>query len=100
MRADHNVSLRTKQMALRIIKLVDALPKTIVGNVIGKQIIPSGTSVGAQFREAKRARSKAEFLSKVQSAMQELEKTSYWLELLVESKIVESRRLDCLIYPS
>jgi len=77
--------IRTKLFALCIIKLFQLLPKTVESQVIGKQILRSGTSVGAQYREARRARSKAEFQSKLESAAQELEETGYWLELLVES---------------
>jgi len=85
---------RTKAFALRIIRLFSALPKTTEAQVIGKQILRCGTSVGAQYREGCRARSNAEFISKLESSLQELDETSYWLELLVESGIVTVNRLD------
>ena len=87
---------RTKEFALRIIKLFSALPKSVEAQVIGKQILRSGTSVGAQYREACRARSTAEFVSKMQSGLQELDETSYWMELLAESKVVNAKRLESL----
>ena len=84
---------RTKGFALRVIKLYSALPKSTEAQIIGKQILRSGTSVGAQYREACRARSNAEFVSKMQSSLQELDETSYWLELLVDGNFVKAERL-------
>jgi four helix bundle protein len=84
---------RTKEFALRIIRLFGALPKTTEARVIGRQILRSGTSVGAQLREGKRSRSDAEMISKTESALQELEETAYWLELLAESEVVEADKL-------
>ena len=77
---------RTKVFALRVIRLYSALPRSTEAQVIGKQILRSGTSVGAQYREACRARSTAEFVSKMQSGRQELDETGYWLELLIEGE--------------
>src|ERR1041384_5397977 len=88
---------RTKAFALRIIRLYTALPKTTEAQVLGKQLLRSGTSVGAHYREAMRARSVAEFVSKVEGALQELEETAYWLELLVECGIVPEARLSDLL---
>jgi four helix bundle protein len=87
---------RTKAFALRIINLYSQLPETPVAQVLGKQILRSGTSVGAHYREAHRARSTAEFVSKINGGLQELEETSYWLELLGESTIVAINRLKPL----
>jgi len=87
---------RTKAFALRIIRLYSALPNTTVAQVLGKQILRSGTSVGAHYREAHRARSTAEFISKINGGLQELEETDYWLELLSEAAIVEPKRLNPL----
>ena len=87
---------RTKMFALRIIKLYVSLPKTTQAQVIGKQLLRSGTSVGAHYREAKRARSTAEFVSKIEGALQELDETIYWLELLCESQIVPESCLTSL----
>jgi four helix bundle protein len=84
---------RTKAFALRVIRLYSALPKTAQAQVIGRQALRSGTSVGAHYREATRARSSAEFVSKIGCGLQELEETVYWLELLTDAKIVESNKL-------
>jgi four helix bundle protein len=89
---------RTKAFAVRAIKLFCALPKNqVVAQVVGKQLLRSGTSVGAQYREAARARSQAEFISKIESALQELDETQYWLELLIEAGIIAETRLRGLI---
>jgi four helix bundle protein len=84
---------RTKTFALRVIRLYTALPKSTVAQVLGKQVLRSGTSVGANYREAYRARSDAEFIAKTGIALAELEETAYWLELLEESNILPTRRL-------
>ncbi|MDX1964524.1 MAG: four helix bundle protein [Pirellulales bacterium] len=94
---NHDLQVRTKHLALRIMTLYTALPKTTIADVLGKQVLRSGTSVGAQFREACRARSRAEFVSKLNSSLQELDETGYWLELLVEGKIVKETKLSLLI---
>jgi four helix bundle protein len=87
---------RTKAFALRIIRLYSALPTSSVAQVLGKQVLRSGTSVGAHYREAYRARSTAEFVSKLNGGLQELEETSYWLELLGESEVINADRLKTL----
>ncbi|HEX9423508.1 MAG TPA: four helix bundle protein [Pyrinomonadaceae bacterium] len=87
---------RTKMFALRIIKLYASLPKSTEAQILGKQVVRSGTSVGAHYREAKRARSTAEFISKVEVTLQELDETIYWLELLWESQTVTEARLSSL----
>ena len=79
---------RTKQFSLRIVRLFAALPRTTEAQVIGKQLLRSGTSVGAHYREATRARSNAEFISKLEGGLQELEESAYWMELLSESGIL------------
>ena len=84
---------RTKAFALRIIRLYCSLPKTTLAQVLGKQALRSGTSVGAHYREAYRARSTAEFISKIEGGLQELEETTYWLELLVDSEVIPPARL-------
>jgi four helix bundle protein len=93
---ENDLRRRMKAFALRIIRLYAALPKTTEAQVLGKQMLRSGTSAGAQHREAYRARSTAEFISKVESAIQELDETLYWLELLVEAGIVPEKRLENL----
>jgi four helix bundle protein len=77
---------RTKRYGLAIIALYIRLPSSRWAQVIGGQFLRSGTSVGAHYREACRARSDAEFISKIETALQELDETAYWLELLTESK--------------
>ncbi len=88
---------RTKEFALRIIRLCSELPHGTEALVIRKQLVRSGTSVGAHYREAARARSNAEFVSKLGGGHQELEETSYWLELLAESRLIEPKLLTDLI---
>lgn len=94
---EFDLRVRTKQFALRIIRLFRSLPRSPDAQVIGKQLLRSGTSVGAQYREACRPRSDAEFISKMTSALQELDETGYWLELLIEGKFVEANKLKELI---
>jgi four helix bundle protein len=88
---------RTKAFALRIIRLYASLPASGAARVIGGQLVRSGTSAGAHYREACRARSPAEFVSKIEGGLQELDETSYWLELLVEAAIVPAKRLADLM---
>lgn len=91
-----DLRLRTKQFALQIIHLYQHLPKSGEAQVIGRQILRSGTSVGAQYREACRAKSQADFISKMEGCLQELDETAYWLELLLEANIVPAPRLENL----
>ena len=87
---------RTKAFALRVIRLYVSLPKRTEAQVIGKQLLRSGTSVGANYREAYRARSKAEYISTIGISLREIEETGYWFELLVEAGIVPENRLRSL----
>jgi four helix bundle protein len=91
-----DLRVRTKQFALRIIRLFSSLPTSLPAQVIGRQALRSGTSVGAHYRETCRARSTAEFVSKIEGGLQELEETIHWLELLTESDLVPSPRLEDL----
>ena len=89
---------RTKSFALRIIKLTRAIPKNDdAGRVIARQIVRSGTSVAANYRASCRARSQAEFVSKIGTVEEESDETALWLELLVESGIISSRKLCALL---
>jgi four helix bundle protein len=88
---------RTRLFALGVIRLYSSLPKTTEAQVIGKQLLRSGTSVGAQVREGNRSRSDAEMISKIEGALQELEETQYRLELLADAGIVKAERLSDLI---
>jgi four helix bundle protein len=76
---------RTKLFALDVIRFVNGLPQTPVGNTIGKQLLRSGTSIGANYREANRAESKADFIHKITVIEKEAAETQYWLELILES---------------
>lgn len=87
---------RTTLFALRVIRMFVALPNTEEARVMGKQALRSGTSVGANFREAHRSRSKAEFIAKVGDCLKELDETSYWLELLTRSGTVPAPKLESL----
>lgn len=80
---------RTKLFALRIIQLVESLPKRRTADVIGKQLLRSGTSVGANYRAACRAKSQADFIAKMGIVEEEADETIYWMELLVESAIID-----------
>jgi four helix bundle protein len=88
-----DLKIRTRQFALRILRLYSMLPKTVEAQVLGTQMLRSGTSVGAHYREGIRSRSRAEFVAKIEGGLQELEETSYWLELLCDAKIVQSDQL-------
>ena len=87
---------RTKRFALQIIRMFTALPKAIEAQVIGRQVLRSGKSVGANYREAYRSRSRAEFIAKAGDCLKELEETAYWLELLIEGGIVAEKQLAAL----
>lgn len=84
---------RSTEFALRVVKLFAALPKSTEAQVLGKQLLRSGTSVGANYREAHRSRSDAEFVAIIGTCLKELEETAYWLELLVAAEIVPAARL-------
>ena len=91
-----DLRVRTKQFAVRIIRMYAALPARTEANVIGNQVLRSGTSVGANFREAYRGRSDAEFVAKLGDCLKEVEETGYWLELLVDAELVPAERLAAL----
>jgi len=95
--SEKDLAARTKSFARRIIRLYVALPKETVAQVLGKQALRSGTSVGANHREASRARSKAEFISKVGDCLKEADENAYWLELLADEEIVSRKRLEPLL---
>jgi four helix bundle protein len=88
---------RTKAFALRVIRNFTALPDSAEAQILGKQVLRSGTSVGAHYREACRARSVAEFISKMEVGLQELDESSYGFELLTESGIVPPAKLADLM---
>jgi four helix bundle protein len=89
---------RTKAFALRVIRMYSKLPKNdTAAQVLGKQVLRSGTSVGANYREASRSRSKAEFVAKIGDCLKEIDETEYWLELLVDSGCVPAKGMVGLL---
>ena len=91
---------RTKGYALRVIKAVQAMPRNDVGDVLGRQLLRAGTSVGANYRAACRAKSTADFVNKPKIVEEECDESLYWMELLVESGVLSLRRLELLMQES
>jgi four helix bundle protein len=91
-----DLGARTRSFAVRVMRLGDSLPRTRSANVIAYQLIKSGSSVGAHYREGMRSRSDAELVSKLEGGLMELEETTYWLSLLVDHGLVSQRRLAAL----
>ena len=87
---------RTKKFSLRVIRVCTSLPATMVGQTLGRQLLRSGTSVAANFREASRARTRAEFIAKFGIVEQELDETALWLELLTDADVVVENKLSAL----
>jgi four helix bundle protein len=87
---------RTKKFALRVINLVNALPKT--GNVIGTQLLRSGTSVGANYRAVCSSKSKADFISKLGTVVEETEESAFWLEIIIESYLIKRELVENLLH--
>jgi four helix bundle protein len=88
-----DLQIRTKEFALKVIRVYSALPKSTEARVLGRQVLRSGTSVGANYREAGRSRSKLEFIAKIGDCLKELDETAYWLELLAELSMVPSAKI-------
>ena len=89
---------RTKEFSLRVIRMYAKLSRNdTVAQVLGRQVLRSGTSVGANYREASRARTKAEFISKIGDCLKEIDETEYWLELLVDSGRIPIAKMACLL---
>jgi four helix bundle protein len=91
--AESDLRQRTKAFALRTIKLTSALPRGRAGDVVGRQLLKSGTSIGANWREACRASSKRHFITTTEICLREADETLYWLELLSESNVIKASRL-------
>jgi four helix bundle protein len=100
MKSRKDLKDRTKDFALRIIKMYTALPKSPEAKILGGQILRSGTSVGANYREASQGRSKAEFVAKMGDCLKEIDETTYWLELLIEGDIISKNKLSGLLQES
>ena len=94
---DENELKHTKEFALRVMKLVENIPNTSAGRVIGQQLLRSGTSVGANYRSACRGKSKADFIAKAGISLEEADESLYWMELLQESKLIPAERLKDLM---
>ena len=95
--APQEITERTASYALRIIKLYRHIEKDSVGRILGKQLLRSGTSVGANVYESRGAQSRADFIAKMSIAHKEILETGYWLKLLVESEVVPKERLEDLM---
>ncbi|AWI10427.1 four helix bundle protein [Ereboglobus luteus] len=93
---NNDLKKRTKQFALRIIKMTEALPRTMTGGVLGKQLLRSATSVAANYRSACRGRSKPEFIAKLGIVEEESDESSFWLELIEESGLLPAKKLAAL----
>jgi four helix bundle protein len=96
-RSPEDLRRRTKEFALRIINLFRALPKTEEARVLGRQVLRSGTAVAANYRSACRARSRADFISKVGITVEEADETAFWLELIVDAGIIKRPKLESLL---
>ena len=94
--SEPDLKRRTKAFALRVLKLVDTLPKTTAGRALASQIVRSGTSVAANYRAACRARSTADFIAKMGIVEEEADETLFWLELLEESQLVPAAKLPAI----
>src|SRR6266516_611806 len=88
---------RTKQFALRVLKLIDVLPRTAAGRAVANQLIRSATSVGANYRGACRARSRAEFAAKLGVALEEADESLYWLELIRDGELISPTKISLLL---
>jgi four helix bundle protein len=87
---------RTKQFAMRVMKLVGALPDSSVGRAIGCQLVRSGTAVGANYQSACRGRSKAEFIAKLGIVIEEADESAYWMELIIEGNLLKRELVEPL----
>jgi four helix bundle protein len=96
MNAD-DLKKRTKQFALRILKLVAALPNTVGGRAIGGQLVRSSTSVGSNYRAACRGRSRAEFVAKLGVVEEEADESAFWMEMIIEGELLNSKQVEPLL---
>ncbi len=97
---EDEMKARTKAFALRVIRLTEALPRTRTAEVIGRQLLRSATSVGANYRAARRAKSTADFIHKLGTVEEEADESGYWLEMLAESGVMKPARLAPLLKES
>ena len=94
---EEELKKRTKQFALRVMKLVASLPNTIEGRAIGNQLVRAGTSVGANYRSACKGRSKAEFIAKLGIVEEEADESAYWMELIIEGRLLKRQLVQPLL---
>ena len=97
MKDPEDLQARTRSFALRIVKLFRSLPRTEEARILGKQVLRSGTSVGANYRAAGRARSRAEFVAKLGIVLEEADETVFWLELMRDASIFPDQKLNALV---
>jgi len=95
--SNEQLKSRTKLLGLRVIRLVDALPKTTAAQIVARQVLRSALSVGANYRAACRARSRAEFIAKMGIVEEEVDETHYWLEIIGESELMDGARFGSLL---
>src|SRR5229473_890888 len=93
----NDLKTRTKHFALRILKLVAALPNNVAGRAIGGQLVRAGTSVGANYRAACRGRSKAEFVAKLGIVEEEADESAYWMEMIIEGELLKQKQVEPLL---
>lgn len=94
---ERDLKKRTQQFALRVIRMYRKLPKTEEARIIGKQVLRSATSVGANYRSSQRGKSKRDFIAKLAIAEEEADETCYWLELIIEAEIMSATLLEPLL---
>lgn len=94
------MKLRTRQFGLRVIRLVRALEKSVVGSIIGRQLLRSETSVGANYRAVCRARSDREFVAKLSIVIEESDESAYWLELIIDDEMLPKSQVEALLQES
>jgi four helix bundle protein len=94
---DRDLGVRTRNLAVRIVRLYISLPKTTEAQVLGKQLLLSGTSVGAHIAESNRGKSRADFANKIDGALQELDESVYWMKILMDTRIVDESKLHDLL---
>jgi four helix bundle protein len=88
---------RTKRFALRVVSLVEALPKTVSGRAIGNQLVRSGTGVGSNYRACCRGRSRAEFIAKIGVVVEEADESAFWMELIIEGSLLPAGKVEPLL---
>jgi len=94
---EEQLKARLKALALRVLRLVRSLPRSVEGQAIARQLVRCGTSVGANYRSACRARSRAEFVARLAIAEEEADECVYWLELIIDGKIMTKKQVDPLL---